>query len=673
MIFALVGNQNSGKTTLFNKLTGSSQHVGNWPGVTVEKKEGKIKRHKDIRVVDLPGIYSLSPYSTEEIVSRNFVLENTTDAVINIVDATSLERSLYLTLQLMELGKPMVIALNMMDDVDSRGDRIDVNKLSDKLGIPIVPISARRNRGIDKLISTAIDVGKNKRVPKLIDICEGVLHESLHSVSALLESRATACGYTPRFAASKLIEGDEPVLKALSLSTHELHIVDEILEEMEHRSGQERDSMLADQRFKFITKLVSETVNRKKPEGAATVSDKIDRILTNRILAIPIFLGIMYGIFWLTFGPLGTFISDNFAALIDMGIGAVDEWLVGLGVAEWLHGLIVGGILTGVGSVLGFLPLILLLFLFISILEDTGYMARAAFVMDRLLRKIGLSGRSFIPMIMGFGCSVPAIMATRTLENERDRKMTILVTPFMSCTARVPIYGVFVAAFFAQYQAITLLSIYVLGIVVAVLSALLLSKTVFKGQSVPFLMELPTYRLPSLRNVLMQMWDKGKGFIQRAFTIIFAATVVIWFLSSFNFSMQMVDDNSQSMLATIGGFIAPIFAPLGFGTWESATSVVTGILAKENVVGTMAILYNVGEEGVENGALSGLLSGAFTPLAAYAMMAFTLLYVPCAAAFAAMRRELGSMKLALAGIAYQTGVAWIVAFLIFNIGGLFVR
>ncbi len=669
MTFALAGNQNSGKTTLFNELTGSNQHVGNWPGVTVEKKEGRVKGSKDTNLVDLPGIYSLSPYTPEEIVTRNFMVDGGVDGVINIVDATNIERNLYLTLQLMELGRPMVVALNMMDEVRAVGDSIDAAALERALGIPVIPISARKRDGIDKLVKQAVHVATHKHLPPVLDICQGALHEALHSIAVLTEEKAREHGYTPRFAATKLVEGDEPMQKALALSQHEIHVISEIVEMMEHKSHLERDAALADARYQFIEGLVSRYVHRKRGHGELTLSNKIDEIVTNKVLAIPVFCAIMLLVFTISFGFIGTFLADSFSALLEGGVELVSGWLVNVGASEWVHSLIVDGVLAGITSVLGFLPVILLLFLCLSLLEDSGYMARAAFVMDGLLRRTGgLSGRSFIPMLMGFGCSVPATMATRTLEGDRDKRFTITLIPFMSCGAKVPIYGLFVMAFFTQARGLVMLSIYLLGILVAVLSAFLLKKTLYKGEAAPFVMELPTYRLPTMKNVAMLLWDKAKDFLRRAFTVIFVATVIIWFLQSFGTDLRFVSDNADSILAKIGGFIAPIFKPLGFGTWQASTSILTGFMAKESVVSTMAVLYSGGDDA----ALATILNQLFTPLTAWSFMAFTLLYMPCVAAFAAMRREMGGFKYALGAVAYQTGVAWIVALLIFQVGRLFI-
>lgn len=659
LLFALAGNQNSGKTTLFNQLTGSSQHVGNFPGVTVEKKEGTVRKHKDITVVDLPGIYSLSPYSPEELVSRSFIVDEHPDAIINIVDATNLERNLYLTLQLIELRVPMVVALNMMDEVRANEGFIDTKKMEKELGVPVVPISASKNEGIGELICVAADIAENKKQPTRLDFCSGEVHKAIHAVSHLVEDKALEQGFSARFAATKLIEGDPLLEKRLNLSESQSDILGHFVDEMEKALGTDREAALADMRYSYIEKLVLKAVVKPQQSREQLRSLRIDSVLTHRVFAIPVFLCIMFAIFWLTFGSLGALLSDAFESGIESLIGLIDSGLKSLKVSGWMNSLIVDGILAGVGSVLSFLPVILLLFFFLSILEDTGYMARVAFVMDKLLRKVGLSGRSFVPMLIGFGCSVPAIMATRTLPSERDRKMTIVLAPFMSCSAKLPIYAVFTAAFFSSGQAVVMITLYVLGIVVAILSGLLLKKTVFKGNSMPFLMELPAYRFPSPKSVMLHMWDKAKGFVRRAFTVIFVATIAIWFLQSFSWSFDMVEDSSKSILASIGSLIAPVFAPLGFGDWRASTALVTGFTAKEAVVSTLSVLTG--------GDVSGL-QAIFTPLAAFAFLCFTLLYMPCVAAFAASKRELGSMKAAIAAMAYQTGVAWIIAFIAYQGG-----
>ncbi|MDD5017928.1 MAG: ferrous iron transport protein B [Eubacteriales bacterium] len=661
LLLALAGNQNSGKTTLFNQLTGSNQHVGNFPGVTVEKKEGVVKKHKDVSIVDLPGIYSLSPYSSEEVVSRNFLVEQHPCAIINIVDATNLERNLYLTLQLLELGIPMVIALNMMDEVRANNGFIDIKKLEEELGVPVVPIAASKNEGVAELIRVAIETAQQKHTPKRLDFCTGEVHKAIHAVSHLVEKKAALHGYAARFAASKLIEGDPPLAMTLDLSDGERDILGHFVSEMESALGTDREAALADMRYSYIEGLIKKAVIRPRQSREQSRSVKIDSVLTHRILAIPIFLLIMLAIFWLTFGVVGSWLSGLFNLGIDALTGVVDGALIQGGVSGWMHSLIIDGIFAGVGSVLGFLPVILLLFFFLSILEDTGYMARVAFVMDKLLRRIGLSGRSFVPMLIGFGCSVPAIMATRTLSSDRDRKMTVILTPFMSCSAKLPIYAVFTAAFFQKNQALVMISLYVLGIAVAALSGLLLKKTVFKGNPTPFVMELPTYRFPSPKSVILHMWDKAKDFIRRAFTIIFVATIVIWFLQSLDWSFNMVNDSRESMLASIGAFLSPVFAPLGFGDWRASTAIIAGLSAKEAVVSTLSVLLRSGQAGIP-------LNSVFTPLAAFAFLCFTLLYMPCVAALAATKREIGSAKGTALIFAYQTAVAWIIAFIVYQGG-----
>lgn len=666
-LLALAGNQNSGKTTLFNCLTGSNQHVGNFPGVTVEKKEGTIKKHKGLTLVDLPGIYSLSPYTSEEVVTRDFLLKDHPKAIINIVDATNIERNLYLTLQLMELGIPMVIALNMMDEVRASGNVIDVQKLSEHLGVPVVPISAGKNEGIADLLGAVQKTVEGENPPLRLDFCSGAVHKAIHSIAHIIEDQSKAAGYPTRFAATKLVEGDEPIIAHLHLTENELHIVEHVVEDMEETLGTDREAALADMRYSFIEKVCADCVIKHQETHEQIRSERIDRLLTHKYLGIPIFLGIMFLIFWLTFSVLGAPLQD----LLERGITAFTGWfsgvLVGAGVSPWLHSLLIEGVCAGVGSVLSFLPIIVLLFFFLSLLEDSGYMARVAFVMDKLLRKIGLSGRSFVPMLIGFGCSVPAIMATRTLSSERDRKMTILLTPFMSCSAKLPIYGMITMAFFPRNGALVMISLYVLGIVVAILSGLLLKNTIFKGNPVPFVMELPAYRLPDAKSVLLHMWEKAKDFLRKAFTIIFIAAIVIWFLQSFDWSLNMVADSTHSMLASIGRLVAPIFIPLGFNDWRASTALLAGFTAKEAVVSTFTVLTGA----VGDLQLATVLQGIFTPLSAISFLAFTILYLPCVAAFAATKRELGSLKGAILTGLYQTGVAYIAALLIFQIGSLF--
>ncbi|WP_416327291.1 ferrous iron transport protein B [[Eubacterium] hominis] len=666
VLIALAGNQNCGKTTLFNALTGSNQHVGNFPGVTVEKKMGTIKKFKEASLVDLPGIYSLSPYTSEEVVTRDFILKDQPNLIVNIVDATNIERNLYLSLQLMELNTPMVIALNMMDEVIESGNSIDVEKLSKHLQIPIVPISASKNEGIDELIRVMKKEIKEKEQAVHLDFCQGEVHRAIHSIAHIIEDHAKAAGYPTRFAATKLVEGDEPMQKALVLHQDDLDIIEKIVKSMEDALGTDREAALADMRYTYIEELVKDCVIKHHNSMAQMRSEKIDRFLTHKYLGIPIFIGIMLCIFYLTFGPIGGTLQAWMEDLIGLATDGLSQGLLSLGVSEWLHALIIDGICNGVGSVLSFLPVIVTLFFFLSLLEDSGYMARVAFVMDKLLRKIGLSGKSFVPMLIGFGCSVPAIMSARTLSSQRDRKMTIIVTPFMSCSAKLPIYGMMTAAFFPEHTALILICVYIIGIVVAILSALLLKSTLFKGESVPFVMELPAYRIPAAKSVMLHMWEKAKDFLRKAFTIIFVASIVIWFLQSFNFAFDFVEDSSTSMLASVGSWISHIFAPLGFEDWRASTALVTGITAKESVVSTLSVLTNA----TSDAGLSSALQTIFTPVSAFAYLCFTVLYMPCVAAFAATKRELGSMKQALATVAYQTGVAYIVALIVYQIGSM---
>ena len=666
MIFALAGNQNCGKTTLFNQLTGSNQHVGNFPGVTVESKEGVIRGYKDDTVVDLPGIYSLSPYTNEEIVTRDFLLKNKPDGIINIVDATNIERNLYLSMQLIELHIPMVIALNMMDEVRANGGTIKIDKLQEELGVPVVPISASKNEGIDELIETAVRTAQNRQYPRRQDFCSGAVHRAIHSIAHLVEDHAERIHTPPRFAATKLVEGDEPMLNALNLSDNEKDMVEHAVTEMERELDTDREAALADMRYTFIDRLCADSVVKCGESKEHARSVKMDNLLTNKYLAIPIFLLIMLLIFWLTFGVIGSFLSDLLSQGIDFVTNVVSDALTAYGINPVVHSLVIDGVFAGVGSVLSFIPTIVVLFFFLSILEDSGYMARVAFVMDKLLRKIGLSGRSFVPMLIGFGCSVPAIMATRTLSSERDRKMTILLTPFMSCSAKLPIYGMITMAFFPKYRALVMIGLYVLGMVVGVLMGLLLKRTLFHGKPVPFVMELPNYRLPSPKSVGMLLWDKAKDFLTRAFTVIFVATIIIWFLQSFDVRLNPVSAGDDSMLAGIGRWIAPIFAPLGFGDWRASTALLTGFSAKEAVVSTFAVLT-----GSNTANMSAALSSIFTPLTAISFLVFTLLYTPCVAAISAVRREMNSGKAAVGVVFLQTGVAWVVAFIVYHIGLLF--
>lgn len=667
VLIALAGNQNCGKTTLFNRLTGSNQHVGNFPGVTVEKKMGTIKNFKEASLVDLPGIYSLSPYTSEEVVTRDFILKDHPDLIINIVDATNIERNLYLSLQLMELRTPMVIALNMMDEVTASGNSIDVEKLSKHLQLPIVPISASKNEGIEELIRVIKKQVKEPEQVVNLDFCRGEVHRAIHSIAHIIEDHAQRADYPTRFAATKLVEGDAPMQQALELHQDDIDIIEKIVKSMEDGLGTDREAALADMRYTYIEELVADCVVKRHESAAQVRSGKIDGLLTHKYLGIPIFILIMLCIFYLTFGPIGGNLQSLMESLIDLATQGLGTLLAQGGVSEWLQALIIDGICNGVGSVLSFLPVIVTLFFFLSLLEDSGYMARVAFVMDNLLRKIGLSGRSFVPMLIGFGCSVPAIMSARTLSSERDRKMTIVVTPFMSCSAKLPIYGMITAAFFPSHTALILIAVYVIGIIVAILSALLLKNTIFKGDSVPFVMELPSYRIPSAKSVILHMWEKAKDFLRKAFTIIFVASIIIWFLQSFDFAFNMVADSSTSMLAAIGTWISHIFAPLGFEDWRASTALVTGITAKESVVSTLSVLTQTSSDAGLNAALQTI----FTPVSAFAYLCFTVLYMPCVAAFAATRRELGSMKQALATVAYQTGVAYIVALLVYQIGSMF--
>lgn len=666
-LLALAGNQNCGKTTLFNCLTGSNQHVGNFPGVTVEKKEGPIKGHKDMILVDLPGIYSLSPYTSEEVVTRDFILKEHPKAIINIVDATNIERNLYLSLQLMELGIPMVIALNMMDEVRASGNSIDVELLSAHLGVPVIPISAGKNEGISDLLDAVTETVRHPKPPARMDFCRGEVHKAIHSIAHIIEDQAKTAGYPLRFAATKLVEGDELMSKALHLTSDQKHILDHMVENMEKALDMDREAALADMRYTFIEEICRDCVVKHRETREQVRSEKIDRLLTHKYLGIPIFLGIMLLIFWLTFSVLGAPLQDLLDSWIGMGTDWLEGVLVSAGTSEWVRSLLIDGVCAGVGSVLSFLPIIVLLFFFLSLLEDSGYMARVAFVMDKMLRKIGLSGRSFVPMLIGFGCSVPAIMATRTLSSDRDRKMTIVLTPFMSCSAKLPIYGMITMAFFPKQGGIVMFSLYVLGMVVAILSGLLLKSTIFKGNPVPFVMELPSYRMPALRGVLMLMWEKAKDFIRKAFTIIFVAAIVIWFLQSFDWSLNWVEDSTDSILASIGSVIAPLFIPLGFDDWRASTALITGLTAKESVVSTLTVLTGAASDA----QLSAVLHTIFTPVSSISFLAFTVLYMPCVAAFAATKRELGSLRAAVATAAYQTGVAYIAAFVIFQFGQLF--
>lgn len=667
MILALAGNQNCGKTTLFNALTGSNQHVGNFPGVTVDQKIGDVKGEKSCQVVDLPGIYSLRPYTQEEIVTRDFIINEKPDGIINIVDATNIERNLYLTLQLLELCVPMVLALNMMDEVNSNGGTVNIEKMSELLGIPVVPISASKGEGVSELIDKAVSTAKNKQKPKVWDFCsaESPVHRCIHAVVHLIDDHAERAGLPARFCTSKLIEGDPDIEDRLELDENERELLEHCIVEMEDESGLDRNAALAAMRYDFIESVVSDSVVKAHESREHRRSMAIDKVLTGKYTALPVFFGVMFLVFWLTFGVIGSALSDLLALGIDSFTSLADCALTAYGINPIVHSLVIDGIFAGVGSVLTFLPLIVVLFFFLSILEDTGYMARVAFVMDRALRKIGLSGRSFVPMLIGFGCSVPAIMATRTVSSDRDRKMTILLTPYMSCSAKIPIYAVFATAFFPNHKALVMISMYVVGIVLSVLLALILKNTAFKGNPVPFVMELPNYRLPSPKSVVLLLWDKAKDFLQRAFGIIFIATIIIWFLRSFDTRLNVVENSADSLLALIGRFIAPVFAPLGFGDWRAATSLISGFTAKEAVISTMAVLL---ETNLSN--LGGALSEIFTPLTAVSFLVFTLLYTPCVAAVASIRRELGSKIQTLGVVLLQCTVAWICALVVYQVGGL---
>lgn len=666
MIFALIGNQNCGKTTLFNQLTGANQHVGNFPGVTVDQKVGEIKEHKNCSVVDLPGIYSLRPYTSEEIVTRDFLINEKPDAIINIVDATNIERNLYLTLQLLEMQIPMVLALNMMDEVRNNGGSIDVMGMSEKLGIPVVPISAVKAEGISELVEKVIRTAEKKKYPKITDFCEkGAVHRCIHALSHQVEDHAQNLGISPRFAATKVVENDVEIIKKLNFSRNEFEMMQHSIEEMEADHKMDRNAALADMRYTFIEKVCKDTVKHPKESKEHKRSEKIDKVLTNKYLAIPMFLAIMMLIFYLTFGLIGAWLSDLLSLGIEQITDSCDKGLTAYGINPVVHSLIIDGVFAGVGSVLSFLPVIVVLFFFLSILEDSGYMARIAFVMDKLLRKIGLSGRSFVPMLIGFGCTVPAVMATRTLSSDRDRKMTIMLTPFISCSAKIPVYSVFAMAFFKDHAALVMMALYVTGIVVSILVALILKGTVFSGKPVPFVMELPNYRLPSVKSVLQLMWDKAKDFLQRAFTIIFVATIIIWFLQTFDTRLNVVMDSANSLLAVLGRWVAPIFTPLGFGDWRISTSLITGFTAKEAVVSTMSVLC-----GTSMSNLPQTLGSFFTPLSAVSFLVFTLLYTPCVAAIAAIRREMDSALQAVGIVIMQCVIAWLVAFGVYRIGSL---
>ncbi len=656
LTFALAGNQNCGKTTLFNQLTGSNQHVGNFPGVTVDRKSGAIRNNPNTEVTDLPGIYSMSPYTSEEIVTRQFIIGEKPTGIINIVDATNIERNLYLTMQLMELDTPMVLALNMMDEMRGNGGTVRINKMEAMLGIPVVPISAAKNEGVDELVDHALHVAKYQERPGRMDFCSeedhgGAVHRCIHGIIHLIEDHAEAAGIPVRFAATKLVEGDQRIEAALKLDQNEKEMIEHIIVQMEQERGLDRAAAIADMRFHFIHQLVEQTVVKPRQSKEQLRSAQIDRFLTGRYTAIPAFVGIMALVFYLTFGVIGLALQNLLEVGIDALTAAVDSTLTAWNVNAAVHSLVINGIFTGVGSVLSFLPIIVTLFFFLSLLEDTGYMARVAFVMDKLLRRIGLSGRSIVPMLIGFGCTVPGVMASRTLPSERDRKMTILLTPFMSCSAKLPIYSLFAAAFFPEHAALVMVSLYFLGIAVGILMAILLKSSVFKGEAVPFVMELPNYRLPGLKNVVQLLWEKARDFLQRAFTVIFVATIIIWFLQSFDLRLSLTADPQQSILAWLASGIAPLFAPLGFADWRVSTALITGFMAKESVVSTLTILYGS----------SAAFAAALSPAAAAPLLVFCLLYTPCIAAVASVKRELGG-KWAFIMVANQCIVAWLAAF-----------
>ena len=663
MIFALAGNQNCGKTTLFNALTGSNQHVGNFPGVTVDQKSGEVKGYKDCSVVDLPGIYSLRTYTQEEIVTRDFILNQKPDGIINIVDATNIERNLYLTLQLLTLRVPMVLALNMMDEVRANGGTVDVQKLSEDLGIPVVPITAAKGEGVSELMDRAVETAKGRVLPKVYDFCtaDSPVHRCVHAVVHLIEDHAERLGLPSRFCATKLIDGDEAMADRLELDQNERELLEHCVVQMEAENGMDRNASLADMRYSFIEKVTANAVVKCRESREHKRSVQIDKVLTGKYTALPVFFGIMLLIFYLTFNVIGQGLSDLLAAGIDYVTAGVDGALTAYGINPVVHSLIIDGIFAGVGSVLSFLPIIVTLFFFLSILEDTGYMARVAFVMDKLLRKIGLSGRSIVPLLIGFGCSVPAIMATRTVSSDRDRKMTILLTPYMSCSAKIPIYGFFTAAFFTDHKALVMISLYVLGIVVGILAALVMKGTAFRGKPVPFVMELPNYRMPSAKSVGLLLWEKAKDFLQRAFTVIFLATVVIWFLQSFDTRLNVVTDSADSLLALIGQWLAVLFKPLGFGDWRCATALISGFIAKESVVSTLEVLLG-----------GAAITSLFTVRSAVSFLVFTLLYTPCVAAVATIRRELGSGLKTVGVVLLQCAVAWLASYAAFLIGGLLV-
>lgn len=665
LTFALVGNQNSGKTTLFNQLTGARQHVGNFPGVTVDRKDGVIRGYSDTLITDLPGIYSMSPYSSEELVSRDFVLNEKPKAIINIVDATNIERNLYLTMQLLEMDVPVVVALNMMDEVTGNGGSIDVNRMEALLGTPVVPISAAKNQGIDELVKHAVHIAKYQEKPTRQDFCDqndhgGAVHRCLHAVKHLIEDHAEEAGIPVRFAASKIVEGDEQLLNRLDLDQNEKEMLEHIILQMENERGMDHSAAIADMRFSFIMKVCSECVSKPRESREHVRSQKMDRLLTGKWTAIPIFIAVMALVFYLTFVVIGPWLQNLLEAGISAFTGLVDNTMTNAGVNKVIHDMVINGIFEGVGSVLSFLPIIVVMFLFLSLLEDSGYIARVAFVMDKILRALGLSGRSIVPMLIGFGCTVPAVMSTRTLPSERDRRMTILLTPFFSCTAKLPIYGFFIHVFFPKYSWLIITGLYVLGILVGVLIALVFKRTIFKGEPVPFVMELPNYRIPSPRTTLQLLWEKSRDFLQRAFSVILIATIVVWFLSNFDFRLNLVTDSHDSILAAVSGLLVPIFKPLGLGDWRIVTSLISGFMAKESVVSVMQVIFPTEEAMMQ----------IVTPLAAASMLVFSLLYTPCVAAIAAIKRELGG-NWAASVVVWQCFVAWVMALIVRLIGTIF--
>jgi len=665
MIFALAGNQNCGKTTLFNQLTGSNQHVGNFPGVTVDQKSGEIIGYKDASIVDLPGIYSLSPYTSEEIITRDFLLKKKPDGIINIVDATNIERNLYLTMQLIELQIPMVLALNMMDEVQANNGSIDIQRMRESLGIPVVPIAAVKKQGLSELMEKAVETVRHQIKPERIDFCSGAVHRAIHATAHLIEDHAQRQGIPMRFAATRLVEGDNIMLKVLALTENEADMIEHAVKEMETELDTDREAALADMRYQFIEDVCKKCVVKAHESREYRRSVSLDSILTHKVWAFPSFLAIMLLVFALTFGVIGNRLSDLLVLGLDKLSGIFDGALTAYGINPVVQSLLIDGIFAGVGAVLSFIPIIIVLFFFLSLLEDSGYMARVAFVMDKPLRKIGLSGRSFVPMLMGFGCSVPAIMATRTLASERDKKMTILLTPFMSCSAKVPIYALFAAAFFPKHSTLVMSSLYLLGILFGVLSGFIMEKTIFKGEPIPFVMELPNYRFPSAKSVFQLCWEKAKDFLQRAFTVIFLATVIIWFLQSFDLRLNYVEGGEGSLLAVIGRLISGIFVPLGFSDWRISTALITGFTAKEAVISTLAVLTGANVADLEN-----TLHTLFSSLSAFSFLVFTLLYTPCVAAIATVKREYGNVKGLIFIIVYQTAIAWLAAFCVYKIGCL---